>query len=542
MIANYKNKISDIVHFPSLQFCFCGCKIHVMEKISQKWLKPISGPLLLCIVDGFGLREEKAGNAVALANTPTLDELYQTCPHAQLWTHGEYVGLPEGQMGNSEVGHMTIGAGRTILQKLDEIRQGMDDVDVSQLAQSVDGSGHVHLIGLLSDGGIHSHTDHFVLMCQKLSALGKPIYVHAILDGRDTAPQDALKQVQDFQQQVSGLDVHVVDLIGRFYAMDRDGNGDRLQKAYDLYTRRIGTKFANIDQAVQNQYNKDLTDEFFEPCLLEGFENCQIQTGDAVVFMNFRADRMRQIVRSFIGLPVPMLQPQQNVLPQVWCMAEYDKAFEGQVSVLFPPSQPKMTLGEVVADSGGKQLRIAESEKYAHVTFFLNGGREKPFEGEDRIVVPSPKVKTYDLQPEMSLPEVTEKLTDAISSGGYDLIVLNIANGDQVGHSGSLEASVTAVEHIDKCLAKLVKQLKSVGGEMLMIADHGNCEEMFANDGSMMTSHTLNPVPILYVGRQGASVESGSLRDVAPTALSLLGLDIPKQMTGEVLVKMRKVL
>lgn len=509
----------------------------------KKWSKPFSGPMLLCIVDGFGLRAEKQGNAVALAHTPVLDNLYKNNPHAELLTHGPYVGLPEGQMGNSEVGHMTIGSGRTILQSLDEVRNGLSgdltpNINWAKAYEKAKASKSIHLIGLVSEGGVHSHTDHFVLLCEKLNTLGKTIYVHAILDGRDTEPKVATEQLLTFTQKVSHLNVKVVDLIGRFYGMDRDNNGDRLQKAYDLYIKGNGEYFGSVNEAIHAQYLKGNGDEFCDPIsLVEDVQSSRIHSDDVVFLVNFRADRMRQLVRAFLGMDVEKLNADETVRPALVCMTEYDQKFNNSVITLFPPHQPNMTLGEVVSSYGGKQLRIAESEKYAHVTFFLNGGREDSFEFEDRIVIPSPKVKTYDLQPKMSLPQVKSELLNAIHSGGYDLIVLNIANGDQVGHSGSLEASVEAVEYIDVCLGEITQALKEEGGEMVMIADHGNCEEMQTSEGKPMTAHTLNPVPLLYVGRKGFEVQNGSLRDVAPSVLSLLGLSVPKEMTGEVLVR-----
>lgn len=515
-----------------------------MNNLQQKkWSKPFSGAMLLCIVDGFGLRAEKQGNAVALANTPVLDDLYNHNPHAQLLTHGPYVGLPEGQMGNSEVGHMTIGSGRTILQSLDEVRHGLSgDLSANPhwkaAYEQAKNARNVHLIGLVSEGGVHSHTDHFVLLCEKLNSLGKTIYVHAILDGRDTEPKAAAEQVEAFARRVKHLNVKIVDLIGRFYGMDRDSNGDRLQKAYDLYTKGKGEYYPSISEAISAQYGQGNGDEFVEPiCLNETIEESIIQSSDVVYLVNFRADRMRQIVRAFLGLGVEKLIADSSVKPSLVCMTEYDQKFNDSVITLFPPHQPNMTLGEVVALNGGKQLRIAESEKYAHVTFFLNGGREDPFEAEDRIVIPSPKVKTYDMQPKMSLSDVKIELVNAIQNDGYDLIVLNIANGDQVGHSGSLEASIEAVEYIDECLGEITKVLHASGGEMVMIADHGNCEEMQTSEGNPMTAHTLNPVPLLYVGRKGFEVQNGSLRDVAPSVLSLLGLQVPQEMTGEVLIR-----
>tara|TARA_R110000868_G_scaffold218576_2_gene469252 strand:+ start:171965 stop:173521 length:1557 start_codon:yes stop_codon:yes gene_type:complete len=508
--------------------------------------KAFKGPMLLCIVDGFGLRESSDGNAVKLAHTPTLDRCMAQSPHSELVTHGEAVGLPKGQMGNSEVGHMTIGSGRTVLQSLDLVREGLKgdmqafpnwEISIEQAKKS----NQIHLIGMLSDGGVHSHTDHLALLCEKLQTLGKPIIIHAILDGRDTQPQAGSKQVKAFLERVKGLDnVHLADICGRFYAMDRDNNWDRLERAFNLYTQSARNySECGVVEEIENQYPSVKSDEFIEPTAfkLPNDISSIIEGGDSVFLFNFRADRMRELVHAFIDDEFKGFKRPHKLNVHLTCMTEYDKNFNSFVITLFPPTQPKNTLGEVVASLGGKQLRIAESEKYAHVTFFLNGGLEKPFENEERVVIPSPKVKTYDLEPRMSLSKVTEALENAITAGGFDLIVLNIANGDQVGHSGSLEASIEAVEYIDTCLSKILLSLESADGEMVLIADHGNCEEMLTADGGICTSHTLNPVPFIYVGRRGYKAKNGSLKDVAPTVLYLLGIEKPVQMTGNNLLE-----
>jgi 2,3-bisphosphoglycerate-independent phosphoglycerate mutase len=522
--------------------------LYIVNDMEKNIQKPFKGPMLLCIVDGFGLREDAYGNAVKMAKTPTLDQLLNVHPHSALLTHGEVVGLPSGQMGNSEVGHMTIGSGRTILQSLDLIQQELK-TDMSQntvwqkALKTTEKSDKIHLIGMLSDGGVHSHSDHLLALCEKLQVLGKPILIHVILDGRDTKPKAGLTQLKAFIHKIKHLNnVHIADVCGRFYAMDRDNNWDRISSAYNLYTKSQATTTPVLD-VMEAQYNKGNTDEFIDATAFElpGGLTSTVENNDSLFFFNFRADRMRQIVRTFIDtdLKVEGLKRSEKLNVHVICITEYDQTFNNRVITLFPPTLPQHTIGEVVASLGGKQLRIAESEKYAHVTFFLNGGIEKPFVGETRIVIPSPKVKTYDMVPKMSLPQVKDALLDAIENGDFDLIVLNIANGDQVGHSGSLVASIEAVEYIDQCLGEITETLKTADGEMVLIADHGNCEEMLDANGGICTSHTLNPVPFLYVGRTGFKAQNGSLKDVAPTILNLMNIKVPALMTGKNLL-MRK--
>lgn len=502
-----------------------------------------SGPLLLCIIDGFGLSEKTEGNAIAAANTPFYDSLLEKHPHASLRTDSEYVGLPNGQMGNSEVGHMTIGSGRIIRQSLQRITEDFDNGSLQQTAtwQSLKNATNetraTHLFALVSNGGVHSHTDHVLALIKNLNT-NKPVFVHAITDGRDTEPFVAKEQLKPLIEAIAPLNnVHLATVGGRFYGMDRDNRWERVQKAYDIFTQKSEAK--DLQEILSAALKNDTTDEFIEPSALKisTEESACVTENDTLIFANFRADRMRQIVRSFLE-PVEGLNS-ANIFPKnIFCMTEFDKEFNNRVSVLFPPEQPKNTLGEVVASISGKQLRIAESEKYAHVTFFLNGGREQPFEGEDRIVIPSPKVKTYDLAPKMSLETVTEKLLTANKENDYNLIVLNIANGDQVGHSGDFNACVEAVEAIDEALSQIIPAIQSKDGEAVIIADHGNCEQMLTEDGGVMTSHTLNPVPLIYVGRN-AHVTSGGLADVAPTLIHLLGIKQPKEMTGKALVEVQ---
>lgn len=498
-------------------------------------------PLLLCILDGYGLSDSIYGNAVKAANTPTLDNLFKTCPNSTLRTDGTHVGLPEGQMGNSEVGHMTIGAGRVVPQNLIQIQNDLNSGAFTALptwqeieAKAV-GSRAIHLIGLVSDGGVHSHTDHLIGLCQNLNTLGKPIYIHAISDGRDTAPRDLTPQMQKFYAGIDGFEnIYIVDLIGRFFAMDRDQRWERTERAYKLYTEREGTMSPTVNDAI----HADDKDEFIPPICIrtEGHEP-KVMDGDGIIFFNFRADRMKQIVRAFTEEGFTGFQ--RDVRPQLsFCasITEYDTDFNEKVSVFYPPKIPKNTLGEVVANAGKAQLRIAESEKYAHVTYFLDGGREVAWPKGEKVVIPSPNVETYDLKPEMSIEDLTGKLCAILKDNRHDLIVLNIANGDQVGHTGDFQAAIKALEAVDKALVPIMASLNFVGGEMILIADHGNCEEMMVSGGKPSTAHTTNPVPFIFKGRMTKGVQSGSLQDVAPTVLRLMGLEVPEEMEGQCLL------
>lgn len=499
------------------------------------------GPVLLCILDGVGLSDSVYGNAVKAAKTPVLDSLFATCPHSKLRTDGTFVGLMEGQMGNSEVGHMAIGAGRVLDQSLLKIQKDLESGAFEQLPsyqeilQKSATTRAIHLIGLVSDGGVHSHTSHLIGLCKKLNKLGKPIYIHAISDGRDTLPADLRNQLILLIQGIEGLEnVHIVDLIGRFFAMDRDKRFERTERAYTLYTDRSEFKEKTLNE-VLDEGGKD---EFIPATALKAsVVNPSIQDSDGVIFFNFRADRMRQIVRAFVDPAAKdferKMRPNLNFCI---CMSEYDETLNTYVSVLYPPVIPENTLGEVVAKAGKSQLRIAESEKYAHVTYFLDGGRETSLPKLEKIVIPSPKVETYDLAPEMSLPTLTGKISAILKDNRHDLIVLNIANGDQVGHSGNFQAAIKALEAIDKALATIIASLNFVRGEMIVIADHGNCEEMIKSGGTPATAHTTNPVPFIFKGRKCLGVKDGSLIDVAPTVLTLLGLEIPEEMEGQCLI------
>jgi len=503
------------------------------SRFSKPFSKPFKGPLVLCVLDGFGENPSHHGNAIAAAHTPNLDRLYQTYPRSLLRTDGEAVGLPEGQMGNSEVGHTNLGAGRITHQPLEQIKIDMTsgafiekDTFKAFMKQAL--SAHkLHLVGMVSDGGVHSHIEHLIGLAQILNLVGKPTYIHAITDGRDTAPDAAASQIPLFEAAIKPLNnVKIADICGRFYAMDRDKRTERTAAAFALYTKGEAAHTApDATKAVKAAHLREETDEFITPTLLDAAG--KIEAGDAVLFFNFRADRMRQIVKAFIdkgGLSLAT-------------MTDYDETFGNHVTVLYPPRTLENTLGEVIAKKGGTQLRIAETEKYAHVTFFFNGGLEAPFTGEDRIMVPSPKVRTYDLQPEMSLSELGEKLFAAIRSQKYDVIICNVANGDMVGHTGVFAAAVKAVEAIDSFLGGLEHALKDAGGEAFITAGHGNVENMLDADGNPATAHSTLPVPLFYLGRKGA-LKNGRLCDVAPTMLYALGQPQPKEMTGKCLLKL----
>lgn len=501
-------------------------------------------PVILCILDGLGLRHNPTGNAVAHANAPFLKNLLQHYPNAQLYTHGEHVGLPKNQMGNSEIGHLILGAGRNLPTMLERVQADLTTNTLSQKPEwqtftaRLKNARAVHMVGLVSDGGVHSHSAHALGLAELLSHTNKPIFVHAITDGRDTPPTAAAEQLPDFARQLAAFEnVYLADICGRYYAMDRDKNWARTETAYRLYTEAQGRFHADITHALTDAYATDGGDEFITPRLLNipaGLDP-RVQENDAVLFFNFRADRMRQLVRCFINDPTLGFKTGHvHRLAGIATLTEYDKAFATDATVLYPPTYVPDTFGEVISRAGLTQLRAAESEKYAHVTYFFSGGREAEFSGEQRLLIPSPKVKTYDLQPHMSLPELTEKLAHILSNHAPDVIILNIANGDMVGHTGVLAAGIKAVEAIDTALATLVPLVEKMGGVMLITADHGNCEEM--HESAYNTSHTLNPVPVVLVGKPAAKLKNGTLRDVAPTLLTLLNLPIPTAMEGSCLL------
>lgn len=504
------------------------------------------GTVLLCILDGVGVGPNDETNALHMASTPTFDMLKAHYPHSKLRSDGEYVGVPAGQMGNSEVGHITIGTGRVIQQSLLRISSDLDKQQFQKLStyktflHSSANSRAIHLIGLLSDGGIHSHIDHAIGLCQSLNKLGKPIFVHAITDGRDTAVDAGIEQLQAFQLHIQNLEnVELVTVIGRYYAMDRDNRWDRTELAWDLYTKGIGKSFPSTRQALQYGYDNGLSDEHIKPSKINSDKqlNPCIENGDSVFLFNFRGDRMRQLTRCFLGLEGIGFDCTTPKLTSVASMTQYDVQFKQHCIIIYPPEICKHSLGEVVSQAGMNQLRIAETEKYAHVTFFFNNGREKPFALEDRVLVPSPRdVATYDQKPEMSLPELSRQLVKIIQTNKYDLIVLNIANADMVGHTGNFHAAIKAVAYIDAALEKILTAIDDTAGEVLIIADHGNIEQM-SLAGKPSTTHTVNPVPCIYYGNRKVELRDGTLADVAPTILAMLGLEVPEQMTGKSLFR-----
>ncbi|MDX1599049.1 MAG: 2,3-bisphosphoglycerate-independent phosphoglycerate mutase [Marinobacter sp.] len=506
-------------------------------------------PTALIILDGWGHRDPAEDNAISNANTPFWDKLWQQNPKTLINTSGMFVGLPQGQMGNSEVGHMNLGAGRVVYQSLTRIDKDLEDGTFASnptlcaaIDKAVSSGRAVHLMGLLSPGGVHSHEEHILAAAELAAARGaKEVYVHAFLDGRDMPPRSAKPSLEKAAAKLKSLGVgRVASIVGRYYAMDRDNRWDRVEAAYNLMTTG-DAEFTATDpiSALELAYERGENDEFVAPTRIHeaGEPEGTINDGDAVLFMNFRADRAREMTRSFVEKDFEGFERRKYPeLADFVMLTEY--AADIQTSCAYPPEQLVNGLGEYVSNLGKTQLRISETEKYAHVTFFFNGGLETPFEGEDRILVPSPKVATYDLQPEMSAPEVTDKLVEAIKSGKYDLVVCNYANGDMVGHTGKLDAAIKAAECIDHCVKRIVEALEEVGGEALITADHGNCEQMTdPNSGQVHTAHTIGPVPLIYTGpRQVTLQDDGSLSDVAPSLLTLMGLDQPAEMTGHSLV------
>ena len=504
-------------------------------------------PLALIILDGWGYSDTPQHNAIYAANTPVWDRLWANYPHTLISASGEGVGLPDGQMGNSEVGHLNIGAGRVVYQEFTRVNLAIRDrsfFDNATLLQAVNNAKQadkaVHILGLLSPGGVHSHTDHIEAMVEMAVKQGaQKVYVHAFLDGRDTPPKSAQASIDAMEAKFAALGGgQFASLIGRFYAMDRDQRWERVETAYHLLTDGIADYTADSATAgLAMAYARDKTDEFVQATRI-GSEAIKMEEGDAVVFMNFRSDRARELT---LALTDPdfaeFKQPRPLNLASVVTLTEYKKEFTNPIA--FPSSSLNNVLGAYLADQGKRQLRISETEKYAHVTFFFSGGREQPFEGEDRILVQSPQVKTYDLQPEMSAPEVAEKLVEAIHSEKYDAIMCNFANADMVGHSGQYDAAVKSIEALDTALGQVWSALKAAGGEMIVTADHGNAELMLDEaTGQAHTAHTTNPVPLIYAGRAAQCAEQGSLSDIAPTMLSLMGLPIPDEMGKHLLVKL----
>ena len=503
-------------------------------------------PLLLCILDGWGERPNGADNAIDKAKTPVWHELTRRWPHAQLSASEHYVGLPDGQMGNSEVGHTNIGAGRVVMQDLVRIDKALAEgkvADLPALKQLITklkkSGGTAHVMGLISPGGVHSHQHQIAALAGIVADAGVPVAVHAFLDGRDTPPQSAKGYLKDFQQDIAGHgDIRVATVAGRYYAMDRDKRWDRVAKAYAALTAAAGERADDPVKAVDAAYARGETDEFVLPTVIGDYRG--MRDGDGVFFANFRADRIREIAAALLDPDFSGFERDKRIVfAAALGLVEYSTELNSFVATLFPPEDLSGTFGEIVANAGMTQLRIAETEKYAHVTFFFNGGRETVFPGEERILVPSPKVATYDLQPEMSAPDVTDKVVEAIRSGRFDVIVLNYANTDMVGHTGKLDAAMQAVETVDACLGRLADAVEKAGGTLVITADHGNAEMMRDPDtGEPHTAHTLNPVPFIVVNSPNAiaHVENGRLADVAPTLLDLLGLPKPAAMTGHSLI------
>lgn len=507
-------------------------------------------PVVLIILDGFGYNESAQYNAIAAADTPTWTNLWNSCPHTLLHCAGETVGLPDDQMGNSEVGHLHLGAGRLINQDYTAVNKAIRDGSffsnpaLTAAAEKALSAGKaLHVFGLLSPGGVHSHDFQIQAMAELAAKKGlKKVYMHAFLDGRDTPPQSAAGSIQALEAKFRELGAgRIASLAGRFYAMDRDNRWERVEKAYQLIVEGLGEfTAATALEGLEMAYGRGETDEFVKTTAIvaPGEAPVHLEDGDVVVFMNFRADRAREITKAINDAEFTGFH--RNVVRRLGAyvtLTEYHQNFNYPIA--FPPTSIKNTLGEVLAHHGLRQLRLAETEKYAHVTFFLNGGKDEPNPGESRILVPSPKVQTYDLQPEMSAPEVTDEMVKAIEGGEYDVIICNYANGDMVGHTGVMEAAVKAVETLDVSLRRVIEALDKVGGELLITADHGNVEQMVDPEtGVALTQHTTFPVPLVFKGRPGYTLsEGGNLADVAPTLLHMLGIDQPAEMTGRSLLQ-----
>ena len=501
-------------------------------------------PVMLMILDGFGINENTDGNAVKLAKTPNIDKLMKKYPTTEIYTSGLKVGLPEGQMGNSEVGHTNIGAGRIVYQDLTKITKSIEDGDfftIPEFTEAIENcrkyNSKLHILGLLSDGGVHSHNRHLYGLLEMAKRRDfENVYVHCFLDGRDTPPASAEGYIAELEEKMKEKGIgKIASISGRYYAMDRDKRWERVKKCYDALVRGEGNKSTSATIAIEDSYQKEVFDEFVEPTVICNGETpiATIGEHDSVIFFNFRPDRAREITRAIVDKDFDGFET-EKIDTYFVCFTSYDETMPN-VKIAFKKEPLVNTLGEVLSKNNLTQLRIAETEKYAHVTFFFNGGEEKQYPGEDRILVPSPKVATYDLQPEMSAPEVTEKVVEAINADKYDVIILNYANPDMVGHTGSLPAAIKAVETIDECVGKVVDAMLAHHGTMLITADHGNCEQMIDyKTGEPHTAHTTNPVPLILVTEnENLKVKSGKLADLAPTILEILGIEKPTEMTGE---------
>jgi 2,3-bisphosphoglycerate-independent phosphoglycerate mutase len=508
-------------------------------------------PVVLCVLDGWGFRDDAQDNAVTRAQKPVFDKYWAKSPHSLLDASEEHVGLPKGQIGNSEVGHMNLGAGRVIFQDLPMIDREIlqDNLKNNEtlndlIAKLKKSGGTCHVMGLASPGGVHAHQDHLVALVREISKAGIPACVHAFLDGRDVPPKSAAEQIAKLAADLRSVDVRTVGkvklatLCGRYYAMDRDKRWERVEQAYELLVSGTGAAAEDAVEAIKDSYAANIADEFVLPVNLQGYAG--MKNGDGILFINFRADRAREILTALIDPDFKGFMRKKTIrFAAVAGMVEYSDELNKHMQALFPPKVIRQGMGEIVAAAGLKQLRIAETEKYPHVTFFFNGGREEPYAGEERIVVPSPKVATYDLQPEMSAAAVTDKVVAAIDSAQFDFIVLNYANPDMVGHTGFLDAAITAVETIDGCLGRLFEAVEKQGGIVFVTADHGNCEHMFDHEtNGPHTAHTLERVPAMLVGapEDVKALKDGQLADVAPTFLELMGIDKPDVMDGRSLL------
>ncbi len=501
-------------------------------------------PVALLIMDGFGINPSDYGNAIKAAKTPNLDRYFAECPNTIIGASGLDVGLPDGQMGNSEVGHTNMGAGRIVYQQLVKITKSIQDGDffenpalTAAMQNAKDKGSALHLMGLLSPGGVHSHITHLYGLVEMAKRFGlTKVFVHAFLDGRDVPPSSAAEYMEEATAELAKIGVGKVGVIsGRFYAMDRDNAWDRVEKAYDALVMGEGVQEDDPVQAIKNSYANGVTDEFMLPTVVA--KDARIAEGDSVIFFNFRPDRARQITRAFVDPEFKGFERKKGYFPVHFvCMAQYDATMPN-VSVAFPPEELTLTLGEVLSKAGKTQLRIAETQKYAHVTFFFNGGEEKQFEGEERILIKSPDVETFDLKPDMSAYEVTEAVLKEIAADKFDAIILNFANCDMVGHTGIFDAAVKAVEAVDDCVGQVTEAIIAKGGKVIITADHGNADKMMEDDGSPFTAHTTNPVPAIIVGSDAKKLrEGGVLADLAPTMLQLMGLEQPAVMTGKTLI------
>ncbi len=505
-------------------------------------------PVVLCIMDGFGKNDSDYGNAIAMAKTPNLDKLMAECPMTYIGASGMDVGLPDGQMGNSEVGHTNMGAGRVVYQPLTRITKAFADGEAyenpalcSAMENAKDKS--LHLIGLVSPGGVHSHTEHLYGLLEMAKKNGvKNVYIHALLDGRDVPPSSAVAYLEELEAKMKEIGVgKIASVMGRFYAMDRDNIWDRVEKAYAAVVYGEGIQADDAVEAVKASYEtidedgKHLTDEFVLPTVIG--KDGRVKENDSVIFFNFRPDRAREITRTFVDPDFTGFERKKGFFPLNYvCMTQYDAEMPN-VAVAFGPEALTNTLGEYLSAQGKTQLRIAETQKYAHVTFFFNGGEEKQYEGEDRILVDSPKISTFDLMPEMSAPQVSEKLNEAVRSGKYDAVIVNFANCDMVGHTGIIPAAVQAVETVDTCVGSLVEAVKEMDGVLFVTADHGNADKMLDENGEPFTAHTTNPVPFIIVNYPCDVREGGKLCDIAPTMLKVMGLPQPTEMNGESIIK-----